>query len=127
MLWRLARLTSPLTKPLAGKRWNPIFAVLEHRGRQSGRRYATPVAARRVTGGFVIALAFGAQVDWYQNLLAAGGGTLIWRGRPYAVSAPVRMDAVTGLTAFHPVQRALLRLGRIDGYVQIGDSGAGDR
>jgi hypothetical protein len=32
--------------PLAGKRWNPIFAVAEHRGRKSGRQYVTPVAAR---------------------------------------------------------------------------------
>src|SRR4051812_39571795 len=74
VLWRLSRLTKPVTLPLAGKRWTPIFAVVEHRGRRTGRQYATPVAARRIADGFAITLAFGAQVDWYRNLLAAGGG-----------------------------------------------------
>ena len=121
VLWRVARFTSPATMPMAGKRWNPIFAVIEHRGRRSGRTYATPVAARRVAGGFVISLAFGAQVDWYRNLLAAGGGTLRWQGREYPVSRPERIDSAAGLAAFHPVQRLLLRIGGVDGYIRVAD------
>jgi len=74
VLWRISRLTSPAMRPLAGKHWNPIFAIVEHRGRKTGRVYRTPVAARRSGDGFIIALAFGAQVDWYRNLVAAGGG-----------------------------------------------------
>ena len=74
LFWSLARPMSRLTMPLAGKRWNLIFAVVEHRGRRSGRVYSTPVAARRTPGGFIVSLAFGAQVDWHRNLLAAGGG-----------------------------------------------------
>ena len=73
VLRRTSRLTRPAMLPLAGKRWNPIFAVVEHRGRKTGRGYRTPVAARRSGDGFTIALAFGAQVDWYRNLVAAGG------------------------------------------------------
>jgi deazaflavin-dependent oxidoreductase (nitroreductase family) len=103
LLWRAARFTSPVTMPLAGKRWNPIFAVVEHRGRRSGRSYATPVAARRIDGGFVISLAFGAQVDWYRNLFAAGGGTLSWRGKAYEVTRPERVDAESALATFNPV------------------------
>lgn len=121
VLWHIARFTSPVTLPLAGKRWNPIFAVVEHRGRKTGRRYAAPVAARRTASGFVISLAFGAQVDWYRNLLAAGGGTIQWRGHAHRVSAPEQIDADTGLAAFHPVQRLLLRIGGVDGYVRVGD------
>ena len=124
LLWRAARFTSPLTMPLAGKRWNPIFAVVEHRGRRSGRSYRTPVAARRVAGGFVISLAFGAQVDWYQNLLPAGGGSIRWRGEAYQVSRPERIDAETALAAFNPVQRALLRMGGVDGYIRVADAGS---
>src|SRR5437879_4644534 len=93
LLWRLSRLTKSLTLPLAGKRWNPIFAVVEHRGRRTGRAYATPVAARRTDGGFLITLAFGAQVDWYRNLLAADGGVIRWRGHAYRVTAPERVAA----------------------------------
>ena len=59
--------------PFSGKRWNPAFGIIEHRGRRSGRVYTTPVAVRRVDGGFVVALAFGAQVDWNRNLEVAQG------------------------------------------------------
>jgi deazaflavin-dependent oxidoreductase (nitroreductase family) len=124
ILWRIARFTSPVTMPLAGKRWNPIFAVVEHRGRKTGRAYATPVAARRIPGVFVIALAFGAQVDWYRNLVAAGGATIRWRGRTYRVSAPERIDAETALGTFLPIQRVALRIGGVDGYVRVADMDA---
>lgn len=122
VLRRIARFTSPATLPLAGKRWNPIFATIEHRGRKTGRRYVAPVAARRLEGGFVIALAFGAQVDWYRNLIAAGGGTIRWRGDEYRVTAPQKIDAPTALVAFNPVQGILLRIAGVDGYVRIADA-----
>jgi deazaflavin-dependent oxidoreductase (nitroreductase family) len=121
VLWRIVGSTNSLMVHLAGKRWNPIFAVVEHHGRKSGRRYAAPVAARRVAGGFVISLSFGAQVDWHSNLVAARGGTIRWRGQAYRVTAPVRISAAIGRAAFHPVQRALLRIAGVDGYVQVDD------
>jgi len=122
VLWRIARFTNPVMMPLAGKRWNPIFAIVEHRGRKSARRYAAPVAARRIGGGFVVSLAFGAQVDWYRNLLAANGGIIRWRGDAYPVAVPERIDAPIGLAAFHPVQRLLLRIAGVDGYVRVADA-----
>ena len=123
IMWRLAGATSPMTMPLAGKRWNPIFAILEHRGRKSGRRHSTPVAARRIVGGFVISLAFGAQVDWYRNLVAAGGGTIRWQGDTYPVTAPERIEADAAFGAFNPVQRLLMRIGGIDNFVRVADDG----
>jgi deazaflavin-dependent oxidoreductase (nitroreductase family) len=122
VLWRVARALNPIMLPLAGKRWNTIFAVAEHRGRKSGRQYATPVAARRVDDGFVIALAFGAQVEWYRNLVAAQGGTIRWRGRAYPVGAPERLDMATALPAFMFIQRLALRIARVDGYVRVRDA-----
>jgi deazaflavin-dependent oxidoreductase (nitroreductase family) len=124
VLWRLARATNTLMIPLAGGRWNPIFSVVEHVGRRSGRRYAAPIAARRTPSGFVISLAFGAQVDWYRNLVAAAGGTIRWRDREYPVGAPVRIDPGAGLAAFHPIQRFFLRLAGVNGYVQVPDAPA---
>jgi deazaflavin-dependent oxidoreductase (nitroreductase family) len=124
VLWRVARFTSPVTMPLAGRRWNPIFAVVEHKGRKTGRGYAAPVAARRIAGGFVLALAFGVQVDWYRNLVAAGGGTIRWRARTYRVSVPERVDVETALAAFLPIQRLALRIGGVDGYIRVTDTDA---
>ena len=122
VLWRAVRVLNPIMLPLAGKRWNPIFAVVEHRGRKSGRRYAAPVAARRLDDGFVIALAFGAQVEWYRNLVAAQGGTIRWRGRAYPVGAPDRIDIATAMPAFMSIQRLALRITRVDGYVRVRDA-----
>lgn len=119
--WRLARWTSPVGLWFAGKRWNPIFAVVEHRGRRSGRMYAAPVAARRVERGFVIALAFGAQVDWHHNLIAAGGGTIKWRGREYPVGTPERIEATEGRRAFTAIQRFAVRVAGIDAFVRVPD------
>ena len=63
LLWRMSRFSKRVRLPMAGKGRNPILPVVQHRGRRSDRQYAAPVAARRVAGGFVISLAFGAQVD----------------------------------------------------------------
>jgi deazaflavin-dependent oxidoreductase (nitroreductase family) len=121
VLWRISRRTNRFGLLLAGSRWNPIFAIVEHRGRRSGRAHRTPVAARRVANGFVISLAFGAHVDWYRNLVAAGGGTIRSRGVVYPIAAPEVTDVAAGQDAFHPIQRLFLRLARIDGYVFVRD------
>ena len=121
IVWRLSRRTSGWALPLAGRRWNPIFAQVLHRGRRSGREYQTPVAARRMADGFIISLAFGAQVDWHRNLEAAGGGAIRWRGRDYEVGGPEMIDGDEALPAFDPVQRLFLRLAGIDGYIRVRD------
>ena len=121
VLWRLARRTTMLTRPLAGRGWNPVFAVVLHEGRTTGRRYATTVAARRLADGFVISLAFGAQVDWYRNLRANRGGRIRLRGREYPVGAPETIDPQTGRAAFNPIQRLALRIAGIEGYIRVPD------
>jgi deazaflavin-dependent oxidoreductase (nitroreductase family) len=121
VLWRLSRRTNGWALPLAGRRWNPILGLVIHRGRRSGRPYATPVAARRVADGFVITLAFGAQVDWHRNLVAAGGGTIRWRGHDYAVAGPETISTDEGRAAFDPVQRLFMRLAGVDGYIRVRD------
>lgn len=49
---------------------------LEHRGRRTGRPYATPLWVDPVPGGFAMPLPYGRDVDWARNLLAAGEGVL---------------------------------------------------
>jgi deazaflavin-dependent oxidoreductase (nitroreductase family) len=119
VLWSLARRTTRFALPLAGKRWNPLFAVVIHRGRRTGVERVTPVAARRVPGGFVVSLAFGAQADWHRNLLAAGGGWIRWRGMEYRVDGPRAIDATEALPAFNPIQRLALRASAIHGFVLL--------
>ena len=121
---RAARTTGHLALPFAGKRWNPIFSVVRHTGRRSGRILETPVAARRVADGFIVALAFGSTAHWFRNLVAARGGVIRWRGTDHAVGAPEAMAAEAALAAFLLVQRAGLRAADIDGYVFLPDAPA---
>src|SRR5215813_10973629 len=72
------RVTNRLTGPLA--RRLPGFGLVVHRGRKSGRTFQTPVNVFTTPGGYVIALTYGAESDWVQNVLAAGGCELITRG-----------------------------------------------
>jgi hypothetical protein len=50
----------------------PGFGILTHVGRKSGRVYRTPVNVFRVPDGFLIALTYGRDSEWVQNVLAAG-------------------------------------------------------
>ena len=93
-----------------------------HAGRRSGKSFETPVAARRIPDGFVLALAFGSGAHWYRNLVAAGGGVIRWRGVDYPVGAPEPIVADAALAAFLPIQRAGLRALDIDGYIRVPDS-----
>ena len=122
IFWRASGATNPLMVGLAGKRWNPFFGVVEHTGRSSGRQYSAPIAVRRVDGGFVVSAAFGLQVDWYRNLVAAGGGAIRWRNETYPVGAPTPMDRLVGIAAFTLVQRILLRLTGITNYAFLADA-----
>jgi len=118
---RLARWTTGLALPFAGKRWNPVFSVVRHTGRRSGRSFETPVAARRNADGFVLALAFGPSAHWYRNVVAAGGGVIRWRAVDYPVGSPDPIGVDEALAAFHPIQRAGLRAAGIDGYIRLAD------
>jgi len=75
-----------LTKFIAP--WAPGWAVVIHRGRKSGRTFRTPLWAFRRGNDFVIALTYGRQTDWLQNVLAAGGCEIDARRRHYEVGNP---------------------------------------
>jgi deazaflavin-dependent oxidoreductase (nitroreductase family) len=85
------------------------FSLVRHVGRRSGRPYETPVILAEVPGGFVTELTYGEDVDWYKNVLAAGGCTVVHRGREHVVRQVLPCTTEEGLAAFPPPQRAILR------------------
>lgn len=91
--WRFARATAPVVRGLAGRRWFPVWAVVHHRGRVSGRELAVPVALTVTPTGFVINLPWGARTNWVRNVIAAGGCTLRWKGTDHRVVDPRIVDA----------------------------------
>ena len=99
----------------------PPWAVIEHRGRVSGRSYRTPVNAYRRGSVFAVVVLYGADSDWVRNLLAAGGGGVVRGGRHYELSG-CRVVTVPSddpvLAQVSPVARLL---GRVSGVLLVGE------
>jgi deazaflavin-dependent oxidoreductase (nitroreductase family) len=91
--WRFARATAPLVRVMAGRRLLPIWGVVHHRGRVSGRDLRVPVAITTAPGLFVINLPWGARTNWVRNVQAAGRCTIRWRGTDHPADAPTIIDA----------------------------------
>ncbi|MGN6634708.1 MAG: nitroreductase family deazaflavin-dependent oxidoreductase [Oryzihumus sp.] len=116
---RLVKATAPLAARLAGHRWFPVWAVLRHRGRRSGRDYAIPVAVLVTADGFVIGLPWGPETNWVQNVLAAGGCGLRWKGRELRLTDPELVGADVAVAAAGPLQRRVIRRLDFPGFLRL--------
>jgi deazaflavin-dependent oxidoreductase (nitroreductase family) len=108
-LWLLNRTLNRLTTRVAKSGRGP-FSLVRHVGRRSGRVYETPIVVAAVPEGFVAELTYGADVNWYRNIVAAGGCDLVVHGVTHRVVAvePYPVDA--GLRAFGYPARLVLTL-----------------
>ncbi len=95
------------------------FAIIRHLGRRSGKPYETTIMVWRMGGSFAIALTYGPDVDWYRNIRAAGGGTVFWHKKAYAIGKPEPIDANTALTAFPAIFRLILRRFGTHDFVEV--------
>jgi deazaflavin-dependent oxidoreductase (nitroreductase family) len=64
------------------------MAVVVHLGRKSQRQYRTPVMVFRREHDFLIALTYGRESQWVQNVLAQGGCQLETKGRTVRLTRP---------------------------------------
>jgi deazaflavin-dependent oxidoreductase (nitroreductase family) len=77
----------------------PPYAVIVHKGRNTGTEYRTPVTAFRSGSRIAVPLAYGERTDWVRNLLAAERGGVERLGRlhrltePRVVSDPAELPA----------------------------------
>jgi deazaflavin-dependent oxidoreductase (nitroreductase family) len=85
------------------------FAIIHHVGRRSGKPYETVIWVWHMREGFVIALTYGSEVDWYRNMKANGGGSIFWHRRLYVVGKPEQVDADKALKAFPAFFRLIFR------------------
>src|SRR5579884_2389735 len=111
-------LLNPFTLPIAGRSLD-MYAVIQHKGRRSGRLYTTPVLVEPITDGFVIPLTYGTEADWARNILAAGTCTIIWQGHEYAVANPEIIDRATALMMFSLPVRLGLSIFRIARFLKL--------
>jgi deazaflavin-dependent oxidoreductase (nitroreductase family) len=96
---------NPVSRVVAGHL--PLFGVVHHRGRRSGRDLRAPVNVFRDGDDYLIALTYSSQVDWVRNVLAAGGCELETGGRIVRLTGPeVFVDRSRHLMPF-PVRQFL--------------------
>ena len=101
----------------------PVVGVVHHLGRKTGRSYATPLGVRPATGdGFVMPLTFSEASQWYQNILAAGGCVITYRGADHTVAGPIVVDRATAGPAFPRYERLALRLIGINEFLWLGNA-----
>jgi deazaflavin-dependent oxidoreductase (nitroreductase family) len=108
----LAKPFGPFANRVAGTRVFPLWGIVRHTGRTSGKPYATPVVARPTAEGFLIPLPFGDATQWAKNLFAAGGGSIRFAGREHAIDQPRIVDLETASAHLPlPIRFASRRLG----------------
>jgi len=96
----------------------PGLGLVVHRGRRSGREYRTPVNVFPAEDGFIIALTYGPDTDWVQNIQAAGGCELRTRGRVLRLGEP-RVYHDETRQGIRPVERQVLKLIGVADFVSL--------
>jgi deazaflavin-dependent oxidoreductase (nitroreductase family) len=114
-----ARFVNPLVLMIAGRRWMPVVGILHHRGRRSGREYATPIGMRPLGDGFVIPRTFSDNAAWYLNVKAAGEGRITYLGRDFRVVEPEVVDYAAAKAAFPRYELLQFRLIGINDYLRL--------
>src|ERR671936_845030 len=105
----LTRAFNRFSMLFAGTRLMPLYGVLEHRGRRSGKVFRTPVVVRPTSDGFIVKKPWGETTDWYRNVRAAGGCSIRWKGRTYTLTQPKVLDAASAESAFGGFQRSAMQ------------------
>ena len=105
-----------LAKLIAGKF---LYALIEHKGRKTGKAYSTPVLAGLHEGYFFTPLPYGADTDWFLNIMAAGGGKLHYQRQVYLVSHPQLLELDEPPECFSPNNRKALKRAGVRQYLRL--------
>jgi deazaflavin-dependent oxidoreductase (nitroreductase family) len=114
-----ARFINPITLLIAGRRWMPIVGVIRHRGRRSGRMYATPLGMRPLGDSFFMPRTFSDNAAWYLNVRAAGWCVVTYLGHDYTLVEPEVVDYATAAPAFPRYELWQFRLVGITEYLRM--------
>jgi deazaflavin-dependent oxidoreductase (nitroreductase family) len=87
----LARFNLVVTNRILGPLANQVsgMGTVLHVGRETHRQHRTPVMVFRRGNRFVIALTYGPQSEWVQNVIAANGCEFETEGRTLHFTNPV--------------------------------------
>ena len=109
-------IANPLVRRFAA--WLPGFAIVRTLGRRTGQTHRSPLNVFRRDGDYVMALVYGADVDWVRNVLAAGSAELEQRGHVVRLGSPrLVIDPDAGLTPLP--MRLFYRLMRVTEFLRM--------
>jgi deazaflavin-dependent oxidoreductase (nitroreductase family) len=97
-----------VTRRIARSKHGP-FSIVRHVGRKSGSTYETPVILARVPEGFIAELTYGENVNWYRNIVAAGGCVVVHHGGEYRVNQVEACSVERGRSAYPEPFRLVLK------------------
>ncbi|NQX34076.1 nitroreductase/quinone reductase family protein [Herbiconiux sp. VKM Ac-2851] len=109
LLWLLKNTLNRLTTRIAASGRGP-FSLVRHVGRKTGRVYQTPIIVAAVPEGFIAELTYGDNVNWYRNIVAAGGCELVVAGVTRNVISVENYPEDAGRRAFPFAQRLILQV-----------------
>ncbi|HEY7068937.1 MAG TPA: nitroreductase family deazaflavin-dependent oxidoreductase [Acidimicrobiales bacterium] len=115
---RISKATKPMVLKTAGQA-GVGTSVVRHVGRKSGTQYETPVSALPTEDGFVIALPYGRNTDWLQNVLAAGSATVVDQGTTWNVDKPEIVPTSEAEPHLPPDTLRALRIFRVDECLRV--------
>jgi deazaflavin-dependent oxidoreductase (nitroreductase family) len=95
------------------------FVELEHVGRRSGKVYRIPLMAFRHGEAVTLALTYGRKVDWYRNVVAAGGCRIRMGRELLTLGAPRRISPDEGLARMPAFARPILRANGVQDFVEL--------
>ena len=127
VLKAVTKAVNPLAMPIARLGLIPVWGVVGHTGRRSGKRYDTPIALMATRDGFVIPLPYGEKTDWCRNVRAANGAVIHWGRRDYAVCDPEVIGRASAAPAFNPALRRLLPVLGISRFLRVRRADAAER
>jgi deazaflavin-dependent oxidoreductase (nitroreductase family) len=107
-LWLLNNTLNRVTSHIARSGRGP-FSLIRHVGRKSGRTYETPVILAEAADGFIAELTYGENVNWYRNVVAAGGCVVVHHGVEYRVATIEPCSAERGRSAYPAPFRVVLK------------------
>lgn len=118
IVWFSRHVLNPMQMRTAG-RPGAYASIIRHRGRISGRPYATPVGPVATEDGFLIALPYGTRTNWLRNVVASGGATLETEGETYEVDQPEVIPMASVLDRFSAGDQRSSRLLAVDACLRL--------
>ena len=98
-LWLLNNTLNRVTSRIARSGHGP-FSLIRHIGRKTGRIYETPVILAKAPEGFIAELTYGKDVNWYRNVIAAGGCAVVHHRVEYRITHIEPCSAERGRSAY---------------------------